>query len=713
MKSIDMNDFESDLQSSSLNGIFSSSTTEDAVHIYNRELSALLDKHAPVITKTVFIHPDTPWYNEQIDEAKKERRAAEQTWRKSKLTVHREIFIEKKENVNQLIKSAKETHYSDMITQSSDQGMLFRVIDKISHKKSETVLPTHSSKEELANRFANFFQEKIEKIRDRIASTNDLPQVQEEKESSPPSLSEFKPATPEEVKKIITNSKATTCSLDPIPTSFLKLLLDVLLPILTNIINMSFEEGHFPSDLKRALILPLLKKLGLDFEIFANFRPVSNLAYLSKLLERVAASRLLEHMSIHKLHEVFQSSYKQFHSAETALLKIQSDILTALDDQKCVLLIMLDLSAAFDTIDHPTLLNRLKSVLGISGKALKWFASYMSGRTQSVLINGMESSLWKLIYGVPQGSVLGPILFIIYTSPLGKILRDLGISYHFYADDSQIYISFKIDEANSAVSKIEHAIKVIRTWMAQNFLCLNDSKTDVLLIGSKTAYKKINIPYVNIGSEMISPSLDAKNIGFTFDQIMNCKKHINLTCKSAWHQLRNIGRVRQYLDDKSTERLVHAFVTSKLDINNCLLYGIPDTLLQKLQRVLNATARLVVRLPKHCHITPVLTDLHWLPVSHRIQYKIILMVFKALNDMAPSYIRDMLEYKSSSTRSLRSDDQKLLVVPRSRTVTYGDRNFRNAAPKLWNNLSLHIRSLTDTDHFKRELKTVLFKQAYG
>jgi hypothetical protein len=373
---------------------------------------------------------------------------------------------------------------------------------------------------------------------------------------------------------------------------------------------------------------------------------------------------------------------------------------------------MLDLSSAFDTIDHSELLSRLKSIIGITGKALDWFSSYLTNRMQSILINGSKSRLWELLFGVPQGSVLGPILFIIYTSPLGKILRSLGIGYHFYADDSQIYISFNIDETDAAVGKIQDVIKIIKNWMSQNFLCLNEDKTEFLLIGSKSAHKKVNIPYIEIGNERISPAQDAKNIGFVFDHVMNCKKHINVICKAAWHQLRNIGKIRQYLNRKSTEQLVHSFVSSKLDTNNSLLYGLPDSLLQKLQRVQNAAARMVTRQPKHCHITPLLAELHWLPVTQRIQFKVILMVFKALNNLAPEYISDLLVRKTDSSRSLRSNQQNLLVVPRSHSVTYGDRSFRCAGPVLWNNLPIEMRYCDDIVIFKRLLKTLLFREVY-
>ena len=246
---------------------------------------------------------------------------------------------------------------------------------------------------------------------------------------SPPLLDQLEPTSPEEVKKIVMSSKTTSCRLDPMPTSFLKLMLNVLLPLLTQIVNMSFEQGVMPYNLKEAFVISLLKKTGLDPEILKNFRPVSNLPFLSKLIERVSAKRLLDHMDCHQLHELYQSAYKKFHSTETALLRVHSDIVQALDGKKCVLLVLLDLSAAFDTIDHSILLERLKSHIGLSGKAFAWFKSYIHGRKQSVLINDAVSRLWELIFGVPQGSVLGPLLFIIYTSPHGALLCNLGIHY--------------------------------------------------------------------------------------------------------------------------------------------------------------------------------------------------------------------------------------------------------------------------------------------
>jgi hypothetical protein len=715
IKSISVEQFQSDFHASGLLEIDPQDSVETAVSMYNSTLSDLLDKHAPLKKKTVTLHPNAPWYTEEIDIAKKEKRKAEAMWRETKLTVHRDIFVQKKVKVNQLLVSAKRDFYSERVKECPDQKSLFKVANTLLNKSSSTSLPDHTCSQDLANRFNDFFTQKIKNIRQRLDTTQSKKALLCSNISmpSPPLLDQLEPTSPEEVKKIVMSSKTTSCRLDPMPTSFLKLMLNVLLPLLTQIVNMSFEQGVMPYNLKEAFVIPLLKKTGLDPEILKNFRPVSNLPFLSKLIERVSAKRLLDHMDCHQLHELYQSAYKKFHSTETALLRVHSDIVQALDGKKCVLLVLLDLSAAFDTIDHSILLERLKSHIGLSGKAFAWFKSYIHGRKQSVLINDAVSRLWELIFGVPQGSVLGPLLFIIYTSPLGALLRNLGIHYHLYADDTQLYLTFDLDKAPNMVQKIEEAVVLIKKWMAQNFLCLNDDKTEVLVIASRTSLSKLNIPFVSIGDENIVPSSCVKNIGFFFDKSMTLQRHVSELCRSAWFQLRQIGKIRQYLDKTSTERLIHAFITSKLDVNNSLLYGIPETLLQRLQRVQNAAARMLTQSPKQDHVSPILRELHWLPVSQRIVYKVLTIVFKALHGLAPLYIEELLHFKPVTERSMRSNNQRYLVVPRVRTVTYGDRNFRVFAPVLWNNLPIAIRNCEELNEFKKHLKTHLFSLSYN
>ncbi len=210
--------------------------------------------------------------------------------------------------------------------------------------------------------------------------------------------------------------------------------------------NRSLSSGIVPTTLKAAVIKPLLKKTTLDPEVLNNFRPISNLPFISKVLERIVASQLIDHLSHNSLCDPFQSGFRSLHSTETALTKVTNDLLLALDSNSSSLLILLDLSAAFDTVDHNILLDRLSNYIGIHGTALSWLKSYLSDRRHCVSYKNTTSESSSVQFGVPQGSVLGPLLSGIYLLPLGEIFRRFGINYHCYADDTQIYIPVTPDD---------------------------------------------------------------------------------------------------------------------------------------------------------------------------------------------------------------------------------------------------------------------------
>ena len=231
------------------------------------------------------------------------------------------------------------------------------------NRTNENILPTHNCRTELANRFVNYFGNKIKSIRQDLENSSNTPNgtinVISDFDGVP--LTEFRIVHQEEVRKIISSSSSKSCSLDPIPTSILKLCLDELTPVLTLIVNTSLELADFFPELKRAFILPLLKKAILDCEILKNFRPVSNLSFLSKLIARIVCVQLVDHLKINGLYEVYQSAYRQLHSTETALLCVQNDLLQAVDTHGGAILVLLDLSAAVDTTDHHCLLHILES----------------------------------------------------------------------------------------------------------------------------------------------------------------------------------------------------------------------------------------------------------------------------------------------------------------------------------------------------------------
>ena len=261
-----------------------------------------------------------------------------------------------------------------------------------------------------------------------------------------------------------------------------KIMESSYLYILTKMVNISLETGHFPSAWKEALVRPILET------VFKNYRPVSYLSFISKVTERAVFLQIDNHMKKHDLYPSLQSAYRKNHSTETALLKVTNDILMEMNSQHAVLLVLLDLNAAFDTVVDSVLLRRLQASFGISEVPLDWFKSYLSARTLRVSIPGALSGSLPLDWGVPQGSCLGPLLYIIYSSKLFNIIERHLPNSHCYADDSQIYLSFKPDDSSSqqdAITAMQNCIDDNRSWMEHDKLLLNDEKTEFLVIGTR------------------------------------------------------------------------------------------------------------------------------------------------------------------------------------------------------------------------------------
>ena len=528
------------------------------------------------------------------------------------------------------------------------------------------------------------------------------------------SLDSFVPVSAKDLTVMCKKLLSKSCSLDPIPADLLRHNLDLLLPVICKIVNKSLSSGTVPSSLKSAVLRCLLKKPSLDKETLANYRPISNLKMVSKMIEKAVAVQLNNYLSANSLHEPFQSGYKPCHSCETAILRVYNDILLFLDNRNCVAMLLLDLSAAFDTVDHSILLNRLSTKFGIRGSVLQWFKSYLSHRTQYVSVDGVSSVSLPLRCGVPQGSVLGPLLYVLYTSPVADILRKHQMSFHLYADDTQLYIPFTCNNDisfDNAMNRISNCLTEIDSWMILNKLKLNKSKTEFLIFSSKNN-PQCSVRNLHFGADVIVPSSSAKNIGVTFDSSMSMLPHIKNTCKSAFFHLRNIAKIRKYLSVKSTEILVHAFITSKLDNYNSVLFGLPKYLIDRLQAVQNASARLVTLSKKRNHITPILFKLHWLPVQFRVQFKILLLTFNALHGCGPIYIQNLIK-RYIPARKLRSSSHLSLSVKSYNLKCCGYRSFSVAAPLLWNSLPESLRDASSLDSFKCDLKTYLFRCAYN
>ena len=712
-RTIDLDQFNEDLCGSELDTISADSDVSTNVTKYHNVVTSLIDKHAPLKTNTFVDRPKLPWYNAEIQAAKRHRRQCERLWQRTGLTVHHQMYKEARTTLNTLLESAKAEFYNNRILLAAgDQKVLFKVVDQVLHKRT-TLLPTATTPTQLAESFSTFFDDKVKKIRVHIDASDDTDAITEPDADAEPQvqLSSFSSLTQEEVRKIISKSSNSTCELDPLPTWLFKQCLDTLLPSVTSIVNSSLSSGVFPSSMKMSHVRPLIKKLSLDPEVYKNYRPVSNLSFISKLIEKAVSQQLKDHLSNCHMDEPMQSAYKSKHSTETALLKVQNDILCALDENKMVILVLLDLSAAFDTISHDILLQRLEKRLGISGTALKWLKSYITGRSQCVCIGEAISEALCILFGVPQGSVLGPLLFVIYGLPLGDIVRKHHLNFHMYADDTQIYVTFDKKDIDLSVGTMNSCISDIERWMKANKLKLNGDKTELLVLSSKYQPHPPPLESIRVNDSIVHQSSVVRNLGVWFDASMFMQEHITRVVQASYLSIRNIYRIRAVLTPDSLKTVVHAFITARIDYCNSLLVGLPDASISRLQRIQNIAARLVVGAHKHDHITPILHQLHWLPVKYRIDFKVLLLTYRALHGTAPEYLSLLIECHEPS-RQLRSSSQNLLVMPKFRLKHYGERSFQGVAPRLWNKLPLLVRTADSVNCFKRFLKTHLFSIAF-
>ncbi|KAI2657279.1 hypothetical protein H4Q32_030279 [Labeo rohita] len=460
-------------------------------------------------------------------------------------------------------------------------------------------------------------------------------------------LFSFCPLSEAEVSKLLLSSHPTTCPLDPIPSHLLQAISPTLLPALTHIINTSLLTRTFPTAFKQARQKHLNESSLTRYHCFSR-------------------------RTVHWM-----------------LTSQGSGVVTQLK---------------LHYLNHQILPSTLSS-LGITGIPLRWFESYLTGRSFRVAWGGEVSKAHHLATGVPQGSVLGPLLFSIYTTSLGPIIQAHGFSYHCYADDTQLFLSFQPDDPTVA-ARISGCLADISEWMKEHHLQLNLAKTELLIFpATPTLQHDFTI---NLGTLTITPSSSARNLGVIFDDQLTFKDHIAKTARSCRFALYNIRKIRPFLTEQATQLLVQALVISRLDYCNALLAGLPSCTIKPLQMIQNAAARLVFNEPKRAHVTPLFITLHCLPIAARIKFKTLMLAYRTTTGSAPAYLHSLLPIYTPS-RTLRSASERRLIVPSQRGTKSLSRTFSYTVPGWWNDLPTAIRNANSLTTFKQLLKTHLFR----
>ena len=592
-----------------------------------------------------------------------------------------------------------------------DQKKIFALSKRLLGSRP-VVYPKADSDEQLANNFINFFVAKSGDVYKELLSYQR--DKNDQIRTTVPTLQSFDLPDEDEVVSILRTMPNKQCQFDPIPTWILKKYHQNLSPTITRAVRLSLMSSTVPKSLKRALIRPILKKPSLDSSQLKNYRPVSNLPVLSKIIEKVVFKRLDAHCLQNNLLDPNQSAYRKLHSTETALLRVNNDILQQLDRGRITALVTIDVSAAFDTVNHQSLLDRLQYQFGVSDTAYQWMESYLTGREQCVIINSAHSKMVNVDHGFPQGAILAGMLYNAFSKPIGDVTAKYSqVDHNAYADDNGCYISFCIDNQTGAINDLVNCVHEIGDWMNQNFLKINDDKTEtILFLPNKQA--PVIQSGIQIRTELVKPVTSVDYLGVTLDNVMRMERQINNVTKTAYYHIRRITKVRKYLDTESTKTLIQSLVISRLDYCNSLFINLPKHLIQKLQKVQNYCARVIYRKKKRTRTTPLLRKLHWLPLLYRIKFKVLLVTFKCVNGLAPRYLSSLLTlYRCPRTLRSNSRLTGTLNVPRFKKRKHGGRTFATAAPSLWNSIPVSIRTVVSVSEFKSKLKTYFFSEHFG
>lgn len=515
------------------------------------------------------------------------------------------------------------------------------------------------------------------------------------------------PVQSDVVLRLLRGLKSNAQGSDYISLEMLMMTLPRSLTVITSIINRSIVTSTFPDLWKVAIVRPIRKILNPTSA--KDLRPISLLPCLSKVLEKVVSQQFREYLELHSILPVAQSGFRRGHSTATALLDVVGSILEARDRGMGTLLVLLDFSRAFDSINASLLLSKL-SFYGCSSETIKWFSSYLHSRSQFVQVTNDEdgdiltSGSRVVGRGVPQGSILGPLLFILYSADITNCL--VNTRFHLYADDLQLYLSFHPENTLEAVQKINEDLDRIAVWSKKNSLVLNPKKSKFLVLGSRNCITK-TVTYnldLKIDGCPVEQVQEARNLGVVFDGQLHFESHILEAVRNCFYRLKLLYRIRPYISVETRILLCESLVLSKLNYadtvyGTCIL-GRTEKIIQRVQ---NACARFCFHVPPRTHITPFLNRGNLMKMMARRKLHLATLLFGVILTKTPDYLYRKLSWSSEFNKKNTRASAYRLTTPRHRTAAFRG-SFKFAATRCWNDLPPPLRAKKTVNSFRNAYK---------
>ena len=703
-RKFDLPGFQAAAEIAHWENVFAVQDVNEKVTILENTINGLLDIFAPYKTFKITKPNSTPWLTDEIKQLMNKRDMFKHNFNLTGNKTFESNYKELRNRVTGMMRQSQKKMFNETINSKvKDSKDFYKTAKKLNIISDKTTkVKVNFSAQTLNENFVknnnnpidpNFIEEKLQNLYKNF----------------PPSIHtfSFQPVSEEEVIKATKSLKSMSVGVDQINSFVIKSLLSRISTVLVHIVNVSFEHGIFPENWKKAVITPI-PKVSIPLSP-SDFRPISLLPALSKIIEKLANIQIVAYLIEHNFLDPYQSAYRKNHSTQTALLKLCEDIYDIIDDSEITLLVLLDFSKAFDTVNHKLLLAKL-DILGFEKNTCDWILSYLSGRQQMVKTDTESSSWSPIINGVPQGSILGPLLFTILISDMRRSIWN-G-SYITYADDTNLYWESEVDTINSTIDTANQVLGQISTYCVDTCLRLNESKCKFMFIGSKPAIRKLNIAetnFLNINGTDLERVNKAKVLGVTFDEVLSWQKQVNLCISKAMGNFFQMYRYKKFLNEEAKITLCDSIILSQF--NYCdIVYSNMDVILEKkVQKIQNMCLRFIFnyRMKDKCDYDLLLKKLNWLNMKNRRIKHGLTMIYKILNGLAPHYLSDNFTLTSEIHNVNTRRASNSIYINKNITSKIHRKSYSFYMAQIYNNVPENIQKSVSVNAFKHSITSYI------
>lgn len=667
--------------------------------------NSILDKHAPIITKRVKNDHQPEWYKHEITESRNMRDKCNRLglWDEYK------FWRNKTKTVTE---DAKCKYYTDLVKDSKDSKTLWKCINTLTPPLNTypSRLKTDNEKFStdptlIANIFNDFFTSCVKDLRKGTDEhTTHFQKLKSYVNGKVAQEHNFK-VQPIDMNKLYEDlcnlDETKSTGLDNIGPRILKLSAPAIVTSLTYIFNRIIDSGKFPMLFKNAKVTPIYKK-G-DRTEATNYRPISVLSTLSKLIEQHISKQLYGYLTDFNLLHTSQSGFRPHHSCQTALINITDKWLKEINDGNINGVVFLDLKKAFDVVDHDILYQKLE-IYRFDECALALFKSYLNKRTQQVKIGNVMSESTSVDYGVPQGSILGPLLFILYINDLPLHVEHCEMD--IYADDSTFHLSGKA--VPDIQDKIQTDLDLIDKWCSENKMYINIEKTKCMTVGTR---QKLSCQddhlKLHIKNEALQTSKCEKVLGVEVDPTLTWSAQVDQICSAVSSRIYLLSKIKQYLNLEARKLFCNGYILPLIDYC-CTIWGnCSEDNLNRVLKLQKRAARLVFDAGPLSSSEPLFKELKWMPVKTRINYHKLLLIYKSLHHQAPEYLSGNLTYVGENNPYCLRNAVKGNLYPNKPKTELYKKSFQYSASVLWNDLPNDIRQCSNLHIFKKRLKNYL------